>query len=68
MSSREPKSEWITLAASPTDKLSLEAIRAIAGDDTLSATVRRLIRQEARRLGVTVQVTAADADPEAVPA
>jgi len=52
MSANEPKTEWIRLVASPTDKAMLNAITAVVGDDNMSATVRRLIRQEARRLGL----------------
>lgn len=52
MSMNEPKTEWIRLVASPTDKAYLEAITAANGDDNMSATVRRMIRQEAKRLGL----------------
>lgn len=52
MSMNEPKTEWIRLVASPTDKALLETITQRSGDDNLSATVRRLIRQEAMRLGL----------------
>ncbi len=60
MSSNEPKTEWIRLVASPTDKAMLEAITVQSGDDNLSATVRRLIRQEARRLGVAIHSVASE--------
>lgn len=62
MSTNEPKTEWIRLVASPTDKATLEAITAHNGDDTLSATVRRLIRQEGKRIGLV------KADSDAAPA
>ena len=52
MSANEPKTEWIRLVASPTDKAMLESVSAYSGDDNMSATVRRLIRQEAMRLGL----------------
>lgn len=52
MSTNEPKTEWIRLVASPTDKALLEAIAADNGDDSISAAVRRLIRQEAKRIGI----------------
>ncbi len=58
MSTNEPKSEWIRLVATPTDKALLEAItNQIAredGDANMSATVRRLIWQEAKRRGIEV--------------
>jgi hypothetical protein len=53
MNAIEPKSEWIRLVASPTDRALLTAITLHAGDDNMSATIRRLIRQEARRQGIT---------------
>ena len=54
MSTNEPKTEWIRLVASPTDKSLLEAIAADNGDDSISAAVRRLIRQEAKRIGIVL--------------
>lgn len=68
MSMNEPKTEWIRLIASPTDKAYLEAITSTSGDDNLSATVRRLIRQEAKRLGLAPAGNGAAPDGEAVPA
>ena len=53
MTATETKSEWIRLVASPTDRALLTAITLHAGDDSMSATIRRLIRQEARRQGIT---------------
>jgi len=53
MNATEAKTEWIRLVASPTDRALLHAITRHAGDDSMSATVRRLIRQEARRCGIT---------------
>ncbi len=47
-------SEFITLAASPTDKALLIAIANEDGDTSQSAIVRRLIRQEAKRRGITI--------------
>lgn len=52
MTAIEAKTEWIRLVASPTDKALLTAITFQAGDDSMSATIRRLIRQEARRLDI----------------
>jgi hypothetical protein len=46
------KTEWIRLVATPTDKDLLERLQRDNMDDSLSATVRRLIRQEARRRGI----------------
>jgi hypothetical protein len=54
MSMNEPKTEWIRLVCTPTDKAMLEAISADNMDDGLSSTVRKLIRQEAKRRGITV--------------
>jgi hypothetical protein len=62
MSMNEPKTEWSRLVASPTDKALLETITQRSGDDNLSATVRRLIRQEAMRLGLAGNGTAPDAE------
>ncbi len=62
----EPKTEWIRLVASPTDKAYLEAITAANGDDNMSATVRRMIRQEAMRLGLAP--VHASEEPQAVKA
>ena len=64
----EPKTEWIRLVASPTDKAYLEAITSTSGDDNLSATVRRLIRQEAMRLGLVPARNATAVEAEAAPA
>lgn len=70
MSSNEPKTEWIRLVASPTDKALLEAIASSNGDESISAAVRRLIRQEARRNGIvsSVDSTAAAVDRATRPA
>ncbi len=61
MNANEPKSEWIRLVATPTDKALLEAItNQIAredGDANMSATVRRLIWQEAKRRGIEVSIS-----------
>lgn len=68
MSVNEPKTEWIRLVASPTDKATLEAISAQSGDDNMSATVRRLIRQEARRMGIMILIDTSEEDePEPEP-
>ena len=64
MSTNEPKTEWIRLVASPTDKALLEAIAADNGDDSISAAVRRLIRQEAKRIGVVPLVDSTPAGVE----
>lgn len=48
----EPKTEWIRLVTTPSNKLLLHAVQRTAGDKTISMTVRRLIRQEAIRLNV----------------
>lgn len=66
MSANEPKTEWIRLVASPTDKAMLESVSAYSGDDNMSATVRRLIRQEAMRLGLAMPATPTQA-PEVQP-
>lgn len=66
MSANEPKTEWIRLVASPTDKAMLESVSAYSGDDNMSATVRRLIRQEAMRLGLAMPATQTQA-PEVQP-
>lgn len=63
MSTNEPKTEWIRLVASPTDKALLEAIAADNGDDSISATVRRLIRQEAKRRDLSVLPVDSTATP-----
>jgi hypothetical protein len=68
MSMNEPKTEWIRLVASPTDKALLETITQRSGDDNLSATVRRLIRQEAMRLGLVPAGNGTAPDAEAVAA
>lgn len=68
MSMNEPKTEWIRLVASPTDKALLERITTYSGDDNLSATVRRLIRVEAQRLGLVPAGNGTAPDAEAVPA
>ncbi len=44
--------EWIRLVATPQDKELLRQIAAQDGDPGQSATVRRLIRDEARRRGL----------------
>lgn len=58
MSVTEPKitdsGNFITLAATPEDKAYLAAIARQDGNASQSATVRRLIRQEAARRGITV--------------
>lgn len=58
MSVTEPKitdsGNWITLAATPQDKLLLAEIAKQDGNASQSATVRRLIRQEAQRRGIVV--------------
>lgn len=56
--------EWIRLVATPQDKQMLEAIKLDNGDDTISSTVRRLIRVEAKRRGLTL---ATDASEEVIP-
>lgn len=66
MSLNEPKTEWIRLVASPTDKALLEAITVRSGGDNLSATVRRLIRLEAQRMGLLTSTD--DDETQAVPA
>lgn len=43
---------WITLAATENDLLLLDEITERDGDASKSATVRRLIRDEARRLNI----------------
>jgi hypothetical protein len=55
----EIKSEWIRLVATPTDKALLDAIQAANMDDSLSATVRRLIRQEAKRRNIVAPLDGA---------
>ena len=67
MSTNEPKTEWIRLVASPTDKALLEAIAADNGDDSISAAVRRLIRQEAKRSGIVPTIVDFTATPAAAP-
>lgn len=66
MSANEPKTEWIRLVASPATKSLLESITLHSGDDNMSATVRRLIRQEAMRLGLSSPVSAVE-EPEPQP-
>lgn len=46
------KTEWIQVKASQADKDILEKLRIEMEEDSLSSTVRRLIRQEANRRGV----------------
>ncbi len=46
--------EWIRLVATQEDKRLLQEISRRNGDAGFSATVRRLIRQEAARLGIDV--------------
>lgn len=53
---KETMTEWIRLIALPSDKAKLQKIVELAGDDTDSATVRRLIRTEYARLTGTTQV------------
>lgn len=43
---------WIRLVATPQDKALLDEISERNGDAGFSATVRRLIREEAERLGI----------------
>lgn len=45
---------WISLSATPQDKLLLAEIAKQDGNASQSATVRRLIRQEAQRRGIVV--------------
>lgn len=47
---KQTMTEWIRLVATPTDKAMLAEIKNLSGDDTDSATVRRLIRVEYARL------------------
>lgn len=54
---KETMTEWIRLIALPSDKAKLQRIVELAGDDTDSATVRRLIRTEYARLTGTTQVS-----------
>lgn len=54
---KELMTEWIRLIALPSDKAKLQKIVELAGDDTDSATVRRLIRAEYARLTGTTQVS-----------
>ena len=54
---KETMTEWIRLIALPSDKAKLQKIVELAGDDTDSATVRRLIRTEYARLTGSTHVT-----------
>lgn len=54
---KETMTEWIRLIALPSDKAKLQKIVELSGDDTDSATVRRLIRTEYVRLTGTTQVS-----------
>jgi hypothetical protein len=45
---------WITLGATPHDKVLLDRIATQDGESSMSAVVRRLIRQEAARRGIAV--------------
>ena len=66
MSVNEPKitesGNFITLAATPEDKALLAAIARQDGSASQSAIVRKLIRDEARKRGLTVpaEVVAAE--------
>jgi hypothetical protein len=53
---KETMTEWIRLIALPSDKAKLQKIVELSGDDTDSATVRRLIRTEYARLTGSTQV------------
>lgn len=53
---KETMTEWIRLIALPSDKAKLLQIVELAGDDTESATVRRLIRSEYARLTGNTQI------------
>ncbi len=55
---RKKMTSWIRLVATPTDHRILKAITVATGDDNMSSTVRRLIREEAARLGLLPQVKA----------
>lgn len=46
---------WISLAATPEDKALLTAIAKRDGNSSQSATVRRLIREEAARRGIVTE-------------
>ncbi len=50
--SDQPMTDWIRLVATPADKSLLEQLRVALMADSLSATVRLLIRQEAQRQGI----------------
>jgi hypothetical protein len=47
---KQTMTEWIRLVATPLDKAMLAEVTKRSGDDTESATVRRLIRVEHARL------------------
>ena len=57
----------MTLLVTPLDRLLLNRIGEQDGDAAMSATVRRLIREEANRRGITGDV-AAVADAQEAPA
>jgi hypothetical protein len=50
---KQTMTEWIRLVATPADKAMLATITEHNGDDSESATVRRLIRLEHARLNHT---------------
>lgn len=52
MSMTKTMTEWIRLVATEQDKALLDEISRRNGDAGFSATVRRLIREEAQRLGI----------------
>ena len=54
MSMQKTMNAWIRLVATEQDRLLLEQISKRNGDAGFSATVRRLIREEAMRLDIEV--------------
>lgn len=53
---KETMTEWIRLIALPSDKAKLQQITDLAGDDSESSAVRRLIRVEYARLTGSTQL------------
>lgn len=73
MSVNEPVSNWISASITDGDKVALAEITRQDGQETgtvgnMSATIRRLIRQEAKRRKIKVDALLAEqADAEAAP-